>query len=62
MWRIYIADSLQCAAMGISQIAGTGYIEKRYSEIFHISKEKKEERTAEELVADIINEIGIEVI
>lgn len=48
--------------MGISQIAGTGYIEKRYSEIFHIPKEKKEERTAEELVADIINEIGIEVI
>lgn len=58
VWRIYVADTLRCQAIGISKLSGTGYPQQRYSDLM---KPAVPERDGEEIVAEVFGKLGIGV-
>lgn len=58
--REYMAKCARICTENTAKISGGSYIGLEYSEILH--QKQKDNRTAEEIVADVIAKAGIEVI
>ena len=59
-YRIYVSDCLRIITKNTASLSKGEYIDRRY--IDAILPKKKDDRTAEEIVIDIIKKAGIEVI
>ena len=59
-YRIYVADCLRIISENTAKIGGGSYITAQLSDI--INPKPVENRTGEEIAADIIKRAGIEVI
>ena len=60
IYRIYVGDALRMISESTAKFGGGEYVTKRFVDVIH--PVKKDERTAEEIIADTINGAGIEVI
>lgn len=58
--REYMAKCARICTENTAKLSGGSYIGLEYSEIIH--QKPKDNRTAEEIVADVITKAGIEVI
>lgn len=59
-WQSYVADSLRVITENTAKYAGGGYIRERWVDI--VSPKKKDTRTGEEIVADVIKKSGLKVV
>lgn len=59
-YRIYVADCLRIISENTAKMSNGSYVTAKFSDI--ISHKKVENRTGEEIAADIIKRAGIEVI
>lgn len=59
-YRIYAGEALRMISESTARFGGGEYVTKRFVDVIH--PVKKDERTAEEIIADTINGAGIEVI
>ena len=59
-YRIYVADCLRIISENTAKIGGGSYITAKISDI--INPKPADNRTGEEIAADIIKQAGIEVI
>ena len=59
-YRIYIADCLRIISENTAKMGGGSYITAKFADI--INPKPVDNRTGEELAADIIKRAGIEVI
>lgn len=57
--RIYVTDALRIVAENTARYAGGNYIKARYADI--IEPKKQDNRTCEEITADIIARCGLVV-
>lgn len=65
IYKIYVSDALRIISENTAKIAGGNYIKKRYVELVEpeIKKQKKEDnRTAKEIIDDVVNKSGITVV
>lgn len=60
VYRIYLTDCLRIIGENTAKIGGGSYITAKFSDI--INQEPVDNRSGEEIAADIINRAGIEVI
>ena len=60
VYRIYLTDCLRIIGENTAKIGGGSYITAKFSDI--INQEPIDNRSGEEIAADIINRAGIEVI
>ena len=58
-YRIYVTDALRIVAENTARYAGGNYIKTRYADI--IKPKKQDNRTCEEITADIIARCGLVV-
>lgn len=58
-YRIYVTDALRSVAENTARYAGGNYIKARYADI--IEPKKQDNRTCEEITADIIARCGLVV-
>ena len=58
-YRIYVTDALRIVAENTARYAGGNYIKARYAEI--IEAKRQDNRTCEEITADIIARCGLVV-
>ena len=58
-YRIYVTDALRIVAENTSQYVGGNYIKARYADI--IEPKKQDNRTCEEITADIVARCGLTV-
>ena len=58
-YRIYVTDALRVVSENTARYAGGGYIKARYADI--IEPKKQDNRTCEEITADIIRRCGLVV-
>ena len=59
-YRIYVTDCLRIISENTAKMCGGSYITSKFSDI--INPKPVDDRTGEEIAADIINRAGIEVI
>ena len=59
-YRIYVSECLRIIGENTAKVCGGSYITAKFEEI--ISQKPDDNRTGEELAADIIKRAGIEVI
>ena len=59
-YRIYVTDCLRIISENTAKIGGGSYITAKFEDI--INPKPVDNRTGEEIAADIINRAGIEVI
>lgn len=59
-YRIYVSDCLRIISENTAKICGGSYITAKLADI--INPKPVDDRTGEEIAADIINRAGIEVI
>lgn len=59
-FRTYLTDALRLVTENTAKNVGGGYLVNRYDELIHPKKE--DPRSAEEIAADIIKKIGLEVL
>lgn len=59
-YKIYISDALRIIGENTAKYAGGSYMNSRYVDI--VSPKTKDERTGEEIAADVIKRAGLEVI
>ena len=59
-YRIYVADCLRIISENTAKIGGGSYITAKFADI--INQKPVDNRTGEEIAADIIKRSGIEVI
>ena len=65
IYKIYVSDALRIITENTAKIGGGNYIKKRYVELIEpeIKKQKKEDnRTAKEIIDDVVNKSGIKVV
>ena len=55
-YRIYVTDTLRVITENTSKQAGGSYMKIRFAEIFEPPK-KEEERTAEEVISDLMDKL-----
>lgn len=62
-YRVYVTDSLMHLVNNTQRFAGGVAINSRYADIIerNFSGKPKDERTGEEIVADIVKKAGLEV-
>ena len=58
-YRIYVADALRFVAENTAQYVGGDYIKARYADM--IEPKKQDNRTCEEITADIVARCGLTV-
>ena len=58
-YRIYVTDALRIVAENTARYAGGNYIKARYADM--IEPKKQDNRTGDEIVADIIKRAGLVV-
>lgn len=58
-YRIYVTDALKITAENTARYAGGSYMRARYADA--ISPEKRDERSCEEITADVIARCGLVV-
>ena len=58
-YRIYVTDALRIVAENTARYAGGNYIKARYADI--IEPKKQDNRTCEEITADIVARCGLVV-
>ena len=58
-YRIYVTDALRVVAENTARYAGGNYIKARYADI--IEPKKQDNRTCEEITADIVARCGLVV-
>lgn len=58
-YRVYVTDALRLTVENTAKYAGGSYIKARYIDI--IEPKKQENRTGEEITADIIQRCGLVV-
>ena len=58
-YRIYVTDALRVVAENTARFASGNYIKARYADI--IEPKKQDNRTGDEIVADIIKRAGLVV-
>ena len=58
-YRVYVTDALRLTVENTAKFAGGNYIKARYIEI--IEPKKQDNRTCEEITADIIQRCGLVV-
>lgn len=61
-YKIYVSDVLRILAENTAKIVGGGYIKKRYIELMEPEKCKKDNRSAQEIIDDVVNKSGIKVV
>lgn len=59
-YRIYVGEALRMISESTARFGGGEYVTKRFVDVIH--PVKKDERTADEIIADTIKGAGIEVI
>ena len=59
-YRIYVTDCLRILSENTAKVGGGSYITAKFSDI--INPKPEDNRTGEEIAADIIKRAGIEVI
>ena len=59
-YRIYVSECLRIISKNTAKMGGGEFVERKFSDI--INPKPKDERSGEEIVADIIERAGIEVI
>ena len=59
-YQIYMTDALRMIAENTAKLSGGSYMTKRYAEV--LVKEKPDNRTGDEIAADIIKKAGLVVI
>lgn len=59
-YRIYVTECLRTISENTAKYAGGNYITKRFSDVYYARQEN--ERTGEEIVADLIKNAGLVVI
>ena len=59
-YRIYVADCLRIISENTAKVGGGSYITAKFADI--INPKPADNRTGEEIAADIIKQAGIEVI
>ena len=59
-YRIYVSDCLRITTKNTAKFAGGSFMEADFRDV--LKPKQKDNRTAEELVADIIQRAGIKVI
>ena len=57
---MYVTDTLRILGENTAKYAGGGYIRERWADI--MKPKKKDARTGEEIVADIIRKAGLKVV
>ena len=58
-YRVYITDALRLTVENTAKFAGGSYIKARYIDV--IEQKKQDNRTGDEIVADIIKRAGLVV-
>lgn len=58
-YRIYVTDALRFVAENTARYAGGSYIKARYSDM--IEPKKQDNRTCEEITADVVARCGVVV-
>ena len=62
-YRVYVTDVLRVMNENIAKIAGGSVLKMRYMDILKPQKEKHiEDKSAQEIVDDIVNRAGITVV
>ena len=61
-FRAYLTDAVQAAATNAAHIGGGTVINKRWADIIDDRRRKEDSRSAEEIIADVIEKAGITVI
>ena len=59
-YRIYVTDCLRMMAENTARFAKGTYVKKRYADF--LQKPAKDNRTGEEIVADVVKKAGLVVI
>ncbi len=62
IYRIYVSDTLRIITENTAKFVGGGYIKKRYIEIVEPHKNKQDNRSAQEIIDDVVNKSGIKVV
>ena len=58
-YRIYVTDALKTTAENTAKFVGGNYIKARYFDVIH--PKKQDDRTCEEITADIVARCGLTV-
>lgn len=58
-YRIYVTDALKIMAENTAKFVGGNYIKSRYFDVIH--PQKQDNRTCEEITADIVARCGLTV-
>lgn len=61
MYREYVTDGLQCLSESVANYFGGTYLQKRYADIIKGIKEEEDERSADEIVLEVIEKAGLSV-
>lgn len=62
IYKIYVSDVLRVIAENTAKIVGGGYIKKRYIDIVEPQKHKEDNRSAKEIIDDVVSKSGIKVV
>lgn len=57
IYRVYMTDALKVIGENMAALSGGGYLSKRYYDIIRTDGENEDERTGEEIAADVIASI-----
>ena len=60
-YRIYVAECLRVMTENTAKQSGGSYIDKPFADLIGNNK-PKDERTAEEIIADVTKRAGLEVV
>lgn len=58
-YRIYLSECARMTTLNTANFTGGSYIEKKFMDI--LNPQPEDNRTAEEIVADVFEKMGIEV-
>lgn len=61
LYREYVTDGLRCLSESVANYYGGTYLQKRYADIIHGFKEEEDERSADEIVLEVIEKAGLSV-
>lgn len=60
-WRVYVADALMAIAENTARFGGGRHPQSRWTEIVDRRAVPEDDRTAEEIIADIAERAGITI-
>lgn len=62
IYKIYVSDALRIITENTAKFVGGGYIKKRYIEIVEPKNNKQDNRSAQEIIDDVVSKSGIKVV